>query len=209
MTQEQTAVPASRTFGIHPGEASGPCEYLTLVFSPLSVPLRSRWRNNGLSADFLGDYVITFLPRGGDSAPQEAQQNEIRHAVSFVANELLENAMKYHERRENKPIRMHLQLTGDSITISATNGVGSGQAQTYTTFVERVLSEDPVAMLMSQLEAASVAGSDASGLGLLTMITDYGVELGWQFDVNAEQADMITVTTSATLPLKDLPGVLA
>ena len=47
------------------GERAAGCEYLTLVFSPVSVPLRSRWRNNGLSADFLGDYVTTFLPANG------------------------------------------------------------------------------------------------------------------------------------------------
>jgi hypothetical protein len=45
----------SQTLGNYK-ERSGECEYLTLAFSPLSAPLRSRWRNNGLSADFLGDY---------------------------------------------------------------------------------------------------------------------------------------------------------
>jgi hypothetical protein len=47
------------------GKRAGECEYLTLAFSPTSAPLRSRWRNNGLSADFLGDYVTTFLPTNG------------------------------------------------------------------------------------------------------------------------------------------------
>ena len=54
----------SETLGNY-GERAGECEYLTLAFSPTSAPLRSRWRNNGLSADFLGDYVTTFLPANG------------------------------------------------------------------------------------------------------------------------------------------------
>ena len=40
----------SETLGNY-GERAGECEYLTLAFSPTSAPLRSRWRNNGLSAE--------------------------------------------------------------------------------------------------------------------------------------------------------------
>src|SRR5882724_10413818 len=89
------------------GERAGDCEYLTLAFSPLSVPLRSRWRNNGLSADFLGDYVLTFLPAEGGFKPDSAMQKEIKHAVIFIANELLENAMKYHQKSQATPIDIH------------------------------------------------------------------------------------------------------
>src|SRR5580704_17158 len=92
-------------------------EYLTLAFSPLSAPLRSRWRNNGLSADFLGDYVTTFLPTRDGPGAVGNQQNEIRHAVAFIANELLENAMKYHERDVDIPVGIHLELTSDRIAV--------------------------------------------------------------------------------------------
>src|ERR1700724_3657385 len=88
-------------------ERSSQCEYLPLAFSPTNAPLRSRWRNNGLSADFLGDYVTTFLPtRDGKPAP-ESRQNELKHAVTYVTNELLENAMKYHQPDVEVPIRVH------------------------------------------------------------------------------------------------------
>jgi hypothetical protein len=38
------------------------------------------------------------------------------------------------------------------------------------------------------------------------MITDYGAKLGWRFDVNPEEAEMMTVTTSAVLPINDITG---
>src|SRR5579863_550987 len=95
------------------GEQAGECEYLTLAFSPSSAPLRSRWRNNGLSADFLGDYVTTFLPANGDGAGKD--QSEIRHAVAYIANEFLENAMKYHDPDLPVPIGIRLQLTSEQI----------------------------------------------------------------------------------------------
>src|SRR5580704_3730439 len=105
------------------GERSSDSEYLTLAFSPLNAPLRSRWRNNGLSADFLGDYVTTFLPTDRSTTGVEGSQTEIRHAVTHIANELLENAMKYHEHDVNIPIEIRLELTSDHITVSASNGI--------------------------------------------------------------------------------------
>src|ERR1700755_2273803 len=105
------------------GNCVEPCEereYLTLAFSPGSAPLRTRWRNNGLSADFLGDYVTTFIPAMEGLAAVE-KQNEIKHAVTYIANELLENAMKYHARDADVPIKIHLELTSDQVIVSVSN----------------------------------------------------------------------------------------
>src|ERR1700728_621740 len=131
----------SQTFGNY-RERSGDCEYLTLAFSPISAPLRSRWRNNGLSADFLGDYVTTFLPTNGPEPALAGRQNEIKHAVTYIANELLENAMKYHQPDVEIPIRIHLELTSDHITVSVSNGIGVVQAGRYKAFVEHLKEGD-------------------------------------------------------------------
>src|SRR5580698_1758731 len=126
----------NQTFGYYGQQPGERREYLTLAFSPLSAPLRSRWRNNGLSADFLGDYVTTFLPTSGDNAESGNRQAEIKYSVTYIANELLENAMKYHERQVDIPIGIHLELASDNITVSASNGVGIEQAGRYRAFLE-------------------------------------------------------------------------
>ncbi len=195
---------ANQTLGYCPQEPDQR-EYLTLAFSPLSAPLRSRWRNNGLSADFLGDYVITFLPADSGAAAAERIQNEIRHAVTYVANELLENAMKYHERNVDVPIAILLELSIDHITVSASNAADAAQVACYKAFVERILLADAGTLLMDQLERNSGQESGTSCLGLLTMITDYGAKLGWRFEPHPAYPGTMTVTTSAFLPLQDLP----
>jgi hypothetical protein len=195
-----------QTFGEY-GNSNERCEYLTLVFSPLSIPLRARWRNNGLSADFLGDYVTTFLPSPSETPSAENHQAEIQHAVTYIANELLENAMKYHEREVDIPIRLHLELGTERVTISATNGAGVGQAEIYRTFVERITGQDPGDLLVRQLEnTAADNGSAKSCLGLLTMITDYGAKLGWEFEQDGPHPEVTKVTTRAILPLKNYCG---
>src|ERR1700728_3655192 len=124
------------------GERSSDSEYLTLAFSPTNAPLRSRWRNNGLSADFLGDYVTTFLPTNAGVQGLENRQNEIKHAVTYIANELLENAMKYHQPDVEIPIRIHLELASDHITVSVSNGISVVQAGRYKAFVEHLKEGD-------------------------------------------------------------------
>jgi hypothetical protein len=200
----------NQTLG-HYGQQSGErCEYLALSFSPLSVPLRSRWRNNGVSADFLGDYVTTFLPSNGDMASGGSNQDEIKHAVTYIANEFLENAMKYHERDVDIPIGIRLELTSDEIIVSARNAVGAEQAKRYKTFVENILRQDARELLLGQLETGSAgAGPNDSCVGLLTMISDYGVQLGWRFEIHPEYSEMMTVTTSAILSLRNLEGASA
>src|SRR5271154_3322252 len=127
-------------------------EYLTLAFSPISAPLRSRWRNNGLSADFLADYVTTFLPTKDGVPALESRQKELKHSVSYIANELLENAMKYPQADVEIPIRIHLELASDHITVSVSNGISVVQAGLYKAFVEHLKQGDADDLLLKQQE---------------------------------------------------------
>ena len=132
----------------------------------------------------------------------ESRQKEIKHAVTYIANELLENAMKYHEPDVNIPIKIHLELTSDHITVSVSNGVGVVQGERYKVFVEQLQKGDAGDLLMQQQEKTARSNeSTSSCLGLLTMIADYDAHLDWKFDVNPLLSGSLTVTTSAVLPL--------
>lgn len=155
-------------------------EGLELTFSPTSVPLKQRWRNNGLSADFMADYVGTFLPRDGDDPQALDRHEDIRGAIKYIANELLENGMKYSDDTLNQPIRMKLVLAADHIVFSESNAVAAGRLDRLRAFVEELAASDPGEMYVRQLERVAEGGG--SGLGLLTMVNDYGARLGWKFD---------------------------
>lgn len=156
-------------------------EYLNLSFSPSSIPIKQRWRNNGLSADFLGDYFTTFFPKSENDPASLRRQSEIKNAVSYIANELLENAMKFSDERLNHPISIRLMLDKDRIIFSETNGVSREQADSFRTFINKVMSEDPNELYIQQLEENAMTDSSA-GLGYLTMVNDYGAELAWHFE---------------------------
>jgi len=172
----------AETFGefIDVAPPSG-AEYLSLSFSPSSVPLKQRWRNNGLSADFLGDYVTTFYPKDGSDPGTETRQAEISGAVTYIANELLENAMKYTDDREGVPIAISLFLHADRLVFLASNAVDPAGRATFEGHIREILAGDPGELFMARLEAQAMSENSA-GLGYLTMINDYGARLAWRFD---------------------------
>src|SRR5438132_10066674 len=104
----------ARIFGPFIERKDNDGEYLKIGFSPTSIPIQQRWRNNGLSADFLADYLSTFFP-GDDSAADEPYA-ELKSAVSYVANELLENAMKFSYAPPQHAISIAMYLEAEAVS---------------------------------------------------------------------------------------------
>jgi hypothetical protein len=169
-------------------------EYLKIGFSPTSRPLQQRWRNNGLSADFLADYLSTFFP-GGDTAAAE-RQGKLKGTVSYIANELLENAMKFSYLPSHYAISLAMYLEPDAISLYVTNSVDPQALATFQQYIQRLLSEDPHDLYLEQLlHNAEADHGGGSGLGILTMLNDYGATIAWKFEPVAPEAEVMTVTT--------------
>lgn len=189
----------NHTYGAYyPGETS--CnEYLNLVFSPSALPLKQRWRNNDLSADFLADYFSTFFHHSEDHPEIARRRAEIKSAISFIANELLENAMKYCDGTGGGAIGLQLQLHDDSIVFIASNRVTAEQSRIFQASIQELLDTDPNDLYIQRLEASG-AEEDVSGLGFLTMLNDYAAELGWRFET-PDPAESSLVTSTVKIPL--------
>jgi hypothetical protein len=191
-------------FGEFVALTAGEGEYLKIGFHPSSIPLQQRWRNNGLSADFLADYLSTFFP-GEDLASTE-RKTQIKDAVGYISNELLENCMKYSFSRSQHLVSIEMFLAPSAITLYTVNGIAPDSVQPFQAFIQRLLSEDIDELYTEQLERNATAddegdGGGASGLGFLTMLNDYGVTIAWQFSSSAESAGDVAVTTMVRLPV--------
>jgi hypothetical protein len=175
-------------------------EYMTIVLSPSSAPLKQRWHNNGLSADFMADYFATFFPRNQDSVSKINSKVEVKSAVSFIANELLENAMKFNDPAAEYPISITLQLHTDCLIFLASNSIKAEAVEHFQAFIQELMSEDPGELLIRQLEKnAKTDDSDGSGLGLLTMMNDYLAKVGWRFETVQVESEIAIVTTMVYL----------
>ncbi|MFN5387892.1 MAG: DUF6272 family protein [Pseudanabaena sp.] len=193
------ALTTAQVFGEFTENFSERSEFLVLGFSPSSLPIQLRWRTNGLSADFLGDYVKNFFP--GDTRAALNKQTEVRHAVSFVANELLENAMKYSDKGAGQPVNLELHLFSDRLIFVSKNSVHQDAIADFQTYLQQITTSDIGEMYINQVEKSSDNDeSESSGLGYLTMIMDYDAVLGWKFEQISNKPATI-VTTMVQLPL--------
>lgn len=188
----------TQIFGNFTDEIPDSREYLTISFSPDSSPRKQRWRNYGLSADFLGDYFAAFFP--GDTAPDSKinQRDTVKAAVSFIANELLENAVKYNDDLAQCPISISLHLYEQQIIFHIVNYTSEATALQYQQFIQELITANLEDYYMQQLERAAT-GENRSGMGILTMMNDYSAHFGWKFQTLEQQSTIVQVDVLAYL----------
>ena len=177
-------------------------EYLIIGFSPISAPLQQRWKTNGLSADFLADYISTFFPGSEEANNSLDKKAEIRGAISYIANELLENAMKYNYDRSSLPISIKLCFHGNTIIFEITNSIDPNTIAKFQSHLREIMDSDPEEMYIRQLEKSAIEENrTGGGLGFLTIINDYDARLGWKFQKDKIKSENILLTTMVQLEL--------
>lgn len=169
-------------------------------FSPSSAPRKRRWSNYGLSADFLGDYFAAFFP--GDTVENSPlnRRETVKAAVSYIANELLENAVKYSDEVVKRPISISLYLYEDKIIFQSINHTSPAIADKYCRFIQQVLTSDLDELYTQQLEQTAL-GNGESNMGLLTMMNDYAARFGWQFQTSDSIPDTVQVNVLVHLDI--------
>ncbi len=176
---------------------------LELTFTPSSRPIKQRWRNNRLSAHFVADYLSSFLPLDEEDANSEQRIKHSKGAVSYVANELLENAIKFTDDNDIYKVKFGIHFIEDVEVIAvifATNCANSKAVNKLQAFIKELLSsDDPNELYLQQLEKNAETESETSGLGLLTMVNDYSAKIGWRFETIPDSLDIMLVTTVAQI----------
>lgn len=198
----------NKLFGDYIEEFSPELDSLEMSFTPNTRSIRQRWTNNRLSAQFVGDYFSAFLPTDEDDRDCDRRIKESKAAVSYVANELLENAMKFSDRKSNFKVRFGVYFLEDrskpnsdiTAVLYVTNSVTPEKAEKFQAFLTELLAADPEELYVTQVEKSlEEEHSEASGLGFLTMINDYGAKLGWKFDTINTEPQILTVTSMAQI----------
>jgi hypothetical protein len=183
-------------------------EYLRIQFSPSSVPIKQQWRNNGLSANFMADFLLTFFPSKSGAISTEEQKIEIQGVICYVANELLENAMKFTDENTQEPISLTLYLLSDSsgerlrqrLVFLSTNSTSIQSKEKLQQFIQRLTPSNLNQLYAEQLEKSALDESNSSaGLGILTMMNDYLAKVGWKLEEIQHQPEIISVTTMVQL----------
>lgn len=155
-------------------------------------PLGVSWQHASETCEFLGDvFALRHAKTGAD-------YTDARHSIIYLVNELLENAIKF---RVPGAIRVDCSLQDGNFELTVSNDTAADVASRFQALIEEITSRDPGELLIERIEAnAADETSSASGLGLLTLMNDYGARLGWDFRT-APAGGTVTLSTHAALTL--------
>lgn len=155
-------------------------------------PLGVSWQHASATCEFLGDIFATHHARSGTDF------NEARHSIIYLVNELLENAIKF---RVPGDIELRGSLEDGNFEVTVVNRTSADTARQFQTLLEEITTRDPGDLLIERIEAnAADENSSGSGLGILTLMNDYGARLGWEFS-EAPTGGAVTLSTYASLTL--------
>ncbi len=176
-------------------------KYLKLGFSPSDFSLQHRWRTNGLSANFIADYLPLFFvgsPKNNKNvdAPIPARS---KNAVKCIANELLENAMKFSDEESSHPTRISFHLYDNKLIFHVINSLKPNTVEKFQDFLKQLINCDPHDLYFHRMEDNAENDNRQSGLGILSMVCDYGAKLGWKFETVQDNPPLVVVTTMVCL----------
>lgn len=178
---------------------------LELNFTISSRPIKQRWRNNRLAAYFIADYLSNLLPTDEEDSQRESRLEARKNAVSYIGNELLENAIKSSEEGKQYQVKFGIHLLespNKSIAVIFTkNSMNIRKIEKFQSFSRELLAANLDELYVQQIEETSEGSehSEVSGIGLLTIINDYSVKLGWKFESEPSDTQIVNVTTTAQI----------
>ncbi len=155
-------------------------------------PLDLGWHHCGMTSDFLSAFFATGI------VDSRIDTNEARHNMRYLVNEVLENAVKF---RSAGDIVIESLLAEKDFRLCVSNAIEKDVALRFQDMLAGIEGRDPQELLIERIERNAVdSTSSGSGLGLLTLMSDYGVRMGWNFHEN-EDRESTRVDTHAVLAL--------
>lgn len=177
-------------------------EYLVISFDSTKMSLQERWKGNSISANFLAAYWGTFGPVFN---PRLAH-TEMKDIISWTANELIENAVKFSDTEHAYPIKIFLNLADDTLDFYVENSIAKSDIEKLKKRIFEIENNDASDLYFKQIEENAENENDESKLGMLTIKMDLGAELAWKFESKMSLIHkgtyVDTITTLVRLPIE-------
>jgi hypothetical protein len=140
---------------------------MSMIFQP--IDMMTYWRRCGLSANFVAGFYSYCFP---------SSESKV-YSISTIINELLENASKFSKAREGR-IEIELKHYGNLLKVDISNITSKSLKDNFEGFVEKLNPDTVEELYFSTLETKS-SDDPKSGLGILMMLKDFPVRLGYSF----------------------------
>jgi hypothetical protein len=122
---------------------------------------------------------------------------QAQHDIGYLSNELIENAVKFRQPGE---ILIAAGIFDGSFFIRVTNTIDGATSSRFQQLLQGLESKDPGELLLEQIENNAISEGSGSGLGLLTLLSDYDAKMAWAFEENGEWPVILTTTAAVAMP---------
>jgi hypothetical protein len=152
-------------------------------------PLDLGWKHCAMTSDFVAEFVALRYRSSRNL------YKEVRHNVGYLTNELIENAVKF---RASGEIVVEASISSNNFRTKVTNHVDKETAEQFQHLLSEITAGEPGDLLIKRIEANAMGTGSGSGLGLLTLMSDYGAHFAWVFGTG-EQDHNIPLETYASI----------
>ena len=159
----------------------------------LPLDFMVKWERCSLTSDYLAQYqsYSFYLSR------------KVEILLSTIINELIEKAVKFSSD-QNKLITISIRHFKDYVQIESVNVTDDHNRNRLADFITLLHSTtDAEALFLSQLEKSFLGdGSDSSGLGILSILKGYKLDLGIKVSSVSESLHTHRVYFQVLVPTK-------
>lgn len=164
-----------------------------------SIPLNRRKQTRYLSIAFMSDFLANVFPLKEENIKEVEKQLHLKTAVNYIANELLDNSIKFNEYALKLPVRLGICCADKMLIFVSENSVSKTTLDKLKYFASQLATSDPDELYFRQMEKGAEEKSEESGLGLLSLLNDYSAKLGWKIETVSQDPAITTLTTMVLL----------
>jgi hypothetical protein len=158
-------------------------------------PLELGWKHCAITSDFVAEFVALRYRTSRNL------YKEVRHNVGYLTNELIENAVEFRAAGE---VVVEASVDDNVFRAKVSNLIDEEPALQFQHLLSEITTGDPGDLLIKRIEAnATSTTENGSGLGLLTLMSDYGAHFAWVFGAE-EPGGKIPLETYASIAVPDV-----
>lgn len=162
--------------------------HLTLLPRDLAL----YWQRCGLTADFGASFASFCFP----------EITKTRNSLSFILNELVENAVKYSSEMCRR-IKITLFEKEGSLFFEVENHITKEQQEIFEQEIQALERCEDIEEFYAQAMERSMTGDD-SHLGLVTILNDYNVGISFFFRNSKKKPSFRIVKIQVRINPKDI-----
>lgn len=87
------------------------------------------------------------------------------------------------------------------MVVRVKNAVDAETSAAFQRKLRTILDRDPGELLIQQIEENAISDGNGSGLGLLTLLSDYGARMAWEFNDIDDSSVILTTTAAISIPM--------